>query len=215
MANKPSVGTDGTRPSSTDAEDDYPSFDIKTIADQTGFTYKLVESLNERFNELIESHTKSDFDDKILTPDDMYSVSEFKKNPMSKRIAQVFFSYSKDKERMSFEEFVTILAKFRSCHKFDKQTKKEKISEKLDFLFKIYDIDDNQQIDQKDAFTTLKACLSGGTLTDEAIMDLSKQMITEMDRDRDGFISKDDYYQTLNNTDIDSKFNLPFLNRKI
>ena len=192
----------------TDPED----FDLRQLSINTGFTYRQVEQLKERFEELCRDSRDRDEIPSLLKRQDLLSLPEYKKHPLRERIVDVFMRFKCGTNQMEFKDFLETLSQFRSTP--SSSSKNEEIREnKLRFLFEIYDITNDGFIDDNDMHTTAKKLFPNEDK--EELVNIVEALIKEMDADHDGKVSFEDFCTTMTSIDIDSKVSIPFLNRKI
>lgn len=190
---------------------DPENFDLRQFSINTGFTYRQVEQLKERFEELCRESRRREETPSLLTRQDLLSLPDYKKHPLRERIIDVFMRCKCQTNQMEFREFLETLSQFRSIS--SSSTKEEVRENKLRFLFDIYDITNDDLIDANDMHTTAKKLYP--TEDKDELVNIVETLIREMDADRDGKVSFQDFCATFANIDIDSKVSVPFLNRKI
>lgn len=83
--------------------------EIRSISEETGFTWAQVERLYIRFETLDKSGVGS------LSKQNCYAIPELAINPLCDRIVHIFFlDCDPDYERINFRQFMRVLASFRS-----------------------------------------------------------------------------------------------------
>merc|ERR1712000_526741 len=102
------------------------------------------------------------------------SIPSLSSNPLLDRVLSVFDS--NNDHNVDFREFVRALAIFSP----DVEKK-----EKLMFTFKMYDIDGDGKISNRDLFRTLQIMV-GSNLTDVQLQQIVDKTFVETDLDRDG-----------------------------
>jgi calcineurin B family protein 1 len=183
---------------------DAQDVDYKELNRETGFTYGQIEQLNERFHELV--------------PQNSYQISRkdieklLQNNPLKDRISDVFIGYAEVFDEMTFKEFVKTMAKFRTTIGETKERSIKKKVEKLQFAFRLYDIDNDGVIRHEEICEILHK-LVGNTSSVEEIEKMADQMIIEMDKDGDHEISFKDFCDSFSGVEINDKLSLPFLKR--
>jgi Ca2+-binding EF-hand superfamily protein len=210
----------------SEVTDSLEEADRKELSKKTGFTYRQVDQLYERFEELLrlrpkpkslkadENRSGKDDEPRVLTKETLELIPELKVNPLADRIVAVFISYAESTNAMTRKEFVSIMAKFRgtSGASDDKKMRDEKREEKMRFLFKIYDTKGDANIDSEELEEILSKILPK---TDKKkISQNADKMIDEMDFDGDKKISFADFAKTFEGVDIDTQFSLPFLRHR-
>lgn len=93
---------------------------------------------------------------------------------------------------VDFQEFVSGLSAFSS--KGNKQ-------QKLEFAFKVYDIDRDGYISNGELFIVLKMMV-GNNLKDQQLQQIVDKTIMEADLDKDGKISFEEFTKMVENTDV-------------
>ena len=101
---------------------------------------------------------------------------------------------------VDFTEFVKALAIFSNdCEKL----------EKVKFTFKVYDMDRDGYISNKDLFECLQVMV-GSNLTDSQLQQIVDKTFIEADKDRDGLISFDEFESAVEESDFGDKLTLRF-----
>jgi serine/threonine-protein phosphatase 2B regulatory subunit len=93
---------------------------------------------------------------------------------------------------VDFQEFVTGLSAFSS---------KGNKEQKLQFAFKVYDIDRDGYISNGELFIVLKMMV-GSNLKDQQLQQIVDKTIMEADLDKDGKISFEEFTKMVESTDI-------------
>jgi serine/threonine-protein phosphatase 2B regulatory subunit len=101
---------------------------------------------------------------------------------------------------VDFREFVKALAIFSN----DVEKR-----EKLHFTFKMYDIDGDGKISNKDLFLTLQVMV-GTNLSDIQLQQIVDKTFIEADLDRDGYISFEEFEKIVMGSDYGDKLTLQF-----
>src|SRR5690606_18202701 len=99
---------------------------------------------------------------------------------------------------VDFEEFVSGLSAF--SNKGNKE-------QKLQFAFKVYDIDRDGYISNGELFIVLKMMV-GNNLKDQQLQQIVDKTIMEADLDNDGKISFDEFKKMVENTDVSMSMTL-------
>lgn len=206
--------------------------EIKQIAEETGFSGPQIEKLYTRFAHLDRSNCGS------LSKDDLVSIPELAINPLCDRLIQMFFS--ENEERINFKQFMRVLAAFKSAssspsilrndnlsHINHGQTNNEttitdnrldgerqssnSLRDKILFIFKIYDADNDGRISFKDLKEILKMMV--GNYIEEVRLDkIASRAFAEMDRDKNGYIEFDEFRRVFAGKDLDDKLRVKFFN---
>lgn len=122
-------------------------------------------------------------------------MPELNQNPLVKRVISVFDVNSDGK--ISFKEFLEGIAALYGTND----------EEKLQFAFKIYDIDQDGFISNGELFTVLKMMV-GNNLTDLQLQQLVDRTIIKADLDFDGKISYDEFKEMVKHLDIGAKLKI-------
>lgn len=159
---------------------------------QQAFNTKDIKMLYKRFS-------KQDTDKSgELEPEEFFDVPELSQNPLVKRVISVF-----DKNRdgkISFSEFITGLATL--------STSAEEI-DKINFIFKVYDINEDGFISNGDLFSVLKMMI-GSNLNDVQLQQLVDRTMIKADTDGDGKLSFDEFHKMVKELEVGSKLTLKY-----
>ena len=99
---------------------------------------------------------------------------------------------------VDFQEFVSGLSAFSS---------KGNKEQKLQFAFKVYDIDRDGYISNGELFIVLKMMV-GSNLKDQQLQQIVDKTIMEADLDKDGKISFEEFTRMVENTDVSMSMTL-------
>jgi len=99
---------------------------------------------------------------------------------------------------VDFQEFVSGLSAFSS---------KGNKEQKLQFAFKVYDIDRDGYISNGELFIVLKMMV-GNNLKDQQLQQIVDKTIMEADQDKDGKISFEEFKKMVENTDVSNSMTL-------
>eukprot|EP00656_Telonema_subtile_P051595 TRINITY_DN6987_c0_g1_i2.p1 TRINITY_DN6987_c0_g1~~TRINITY_DN6987_c0_g1_i2.p1 ORF type:complete len:177 (-),score=43.83 TRINITY_DN6987_c0_g1_i2:165-695(-) len=133
-----------------------------------------------------------------ISREEFNSIPGLAANPLLDRVLTVFDT---DGDRnVDFKEFVRALAIF--SNEVEKR-------EKLLFTFKMYDIDGDGKISNKDLFKTLEIMV-GTNLSQLQLQQIVDKTFIEADSDRDGFICFSEFEQVVLNSDFGDKLTLQF-----
>ena len=99
---------------------------------------------------------------------------------------------------VDFQEFVSGLSAFSS---------KGNKEQKLQFAFKVYDIDRDGYISNGELFIVLKMMV-GNNLKDQQLQQIVDKTIMEADLDKDGKISFEEFAKMVENTDVSMSMTL-------
>jgi serine/threonine-protein phosphatase 2B regulatory subunit len=106
---------------------------------------------------------------------------------------------------VDFQEFVTGLSAFSS---------KGNKEQKLQFAFKVYDIDRDGYISNGELFIVLKMMV-GSNLKDQQLQQIVDKTIMEADLDKDGKISFEEFTKMVESTDISMSMTVGKLYRAV
>ncbi|GAU35963.1 hypothetical protein TSUD_207670 [Trifolium subterraneum] len=155
--------------------------DPRILAAETIFSVNEVEALAELFRTMSES----------IVPDGKISKEEFKlalfensqqENVLADRIFTVFDK--KKKGKLDFEDFI------RSMSFFHPDTP---LNDKIDFSFKVYDLNNNGFIEREEVRQMLTASEISKPMPDESVEHVIDKTFLEADLNRDGQIDPDEW----------------------
>ena len=133
-----------------------------------------------------------------ISREEFHSIPQLAANPLLDRVLTVFDTNG-DKS-VDFREFVRALAIFSN----DVEKR-----EKLHFTFKMYDIDGDGKISNKDLFLTLQVMV-GNNLTDVQLQQIVDKTFIEGDLNRDGYIDFAEFEKIIVSSDFGDKLTLQF-----
>jgi serine/threonine-protein phosphatase 2B regulatory subunit len=167
--------------------------DLEELENISGFTALQIKRLYKRFKRL-------DRDNKgYISKEEFMSIPELAMNPLSPRILCLFDA--RHGELVDFRQFIEILSIFHAS------TSK---AQKLKFLFRLYDVNDDDFITSEDLFEVLRLMV-GPYLDDEQIRFIADKTIRQADKlDQDGKISFEEFSRALHNADIHDKLTVTF-----
>lgn len=177
--------------------------EIAQIHDETGFTASQIERLYSRFTSLDRT------DCGTLSRDDFLRIPELAINPLCDRIVHAFFVDSAD-DRVNFRQFMQVLAHFRPIQK-NGNNKLNSRDEKLQFAFKMYDLDDDESISREELLNILHMMV-GANISQEQLISIAERTILEADQCGQGKISFEDFCKALERCDVEQKMSIRFLN---
>jgi len=174
--------------------------EILQIEEDTGFTRKQIVRLHHRFTILDQNG------DGLVCTEDFLKIPKLAVNPLATRLIYLFCNSEDDtfeSHSVNFTQFVRILSKFRPNNE-EKKRKEEHNSrlEKLRFVFKLYDLENNDKI-SKPELTNVLHMMLGSNVPDDQLADIADRTFSEVDADHDGFISFDEYVKAMHAVDLD------------
>ncbi|KAI8907931.1 hypothetical protein EDD86DRAFT_254987 [Gorgonomyces haynaldii] len=145
-----------------------------------------IEKLYKRFQTLDKQNTGT------ITVEQLMALPELAVNPLAHRLVKVFQLHKR--QEINFVQFLQMLSPFSS---------NAPRIQKLEFAFKIYDVDGDGLIDYDDLFEIVRQMV-GSSLNDDQIDSIVKETILEADiMDRDGAISFAEFRRVMFNTPIE------------
>merc|ERR1739848_797734 len=139
------------------------------------FSPEEVSRLEKRFHKLDLDRSGT------ISVGEFVSVPELKENPLIKRVVDIFDADLSGE--VDFKEFVLGLAQFSG---------RESEEHRLQFIFRIYDIDRDGYISNGELFQVLKM-MTGSNLTDMQLQQIVDKTIIYLDKDADGKISFEEF----------------------
>jgi serine/threonine-protein phosphatase 2B regulatory subunit len=158
----------------------------------TSLSHTQILRLHKRFRKLDKDGNGT------ISRDEFNSVPALAANPLLERVLTVFDTDG-DKN-VDFKEFVRALAVF--SNEVEKR-------EKLLFTYKMYDIDGDGKISNKDLFQTLQIMV-GTNLTEIQLQQIVDKTFIEADLDRDGYITFPEFEKIVLASDYGDKLTLQF-----
>ncbi|GCB63361.1 tescalcin a isoform X2 [Scyliorhinus torazame] len=199
-----------------------PAWEIRNLAHTTGFTSEQIEILHRRFLHLTDGKA-------TMSKDCFDNIPDLESNPIKSRIVNAFFdqrnlglqSYGTVDE-ITFENFLTTLSFFQ--HMDENHTKEDLEyykTEKLQFLFRMYDTNGDGKITLEELREIIDDLLSktsntektSSSIADAAMMEAANTCGGQMEPDQqyDG-ITFNDFLQIMQDIKIESKMHVRFLN---
>ncbi|CAF3458420.1 unnamed protein product, partial [Fusarium graminearum] len=157
---------------------------LDNLVQGSNFDREEVDRLRKRFMKLDKDNSGT------IERDEFLSLPQISSNPLATRMIAIF-----DEDGggdVDFQEFVTGLSAFSS---------KGNKEQKLQFAFKVYDIDRDGYISNGELFIVLKMMV-GSNLKDQQLQQIVDKTIMEADLDKDGKISFEEFTKMVENTDI-------------
>eukprot|EP00755_Sulcionema_specki_P023168 Sspe_Gene.14171::Locus_4894_Transcript_1_1_Confidence_1.000_Length_659::g.14171::m.14171/K06268/PPP3R, CNB; serine/threonine-protein phosphatase 2B regulatory subunit len=158
----------------------------------TSFTEEQILKLHKRFRKLDRNG------DGKISWDEFEAIPKLQQNPLLGRVLTIFDT--NHDHSVDFREFVKALAIFSGdCAK----------EEKLKFTYKMYDIDGDNKISNRDLFQTLQIMV-GSNLTDVQLQQIVDKTFIEADENRDGYIDFNEFVKVVEASDFGDKLTLQF-----
>jgi serine/threonine-protein phosphatase 2B regulatory subunit len=168
-----------------------PSSLLDDLSEGTNFGSEEIDRLAKRFMKLDTDNSGA------IDKDEFLAIPGIGQNPLAKRVVDIF-----DENKggdIDFKEFVTGLSVFSSTGSVD---------DKLRFLFKVYDIDNDGYISNGELFIVLRLMVAD-SLNDVQLQQLVDRTIMEGDSDGDGKLSFAEFKKIIESTsDITQKLSL-------
>ncbi|KAF4585513.1 calcineurin subunit B [Ophiocordyceps camponoti-floridani] len=163
---------------------------LDNIVQGSNFDREEVDRLRKRFMKLDKDNSGT------IERDEFLSLPQISSNPLATRMIAIF-----DEDGggdVDFQEFVSGLSAFSS---------KGNKEQKLQFAFKVYDIDRDGYISNGELFIVLKMMV-GNNLKDQQLQQIVDKTIMEADLDKDGKISFEEFTKMVENTDVSMSMTL-------
>lgn len=170
-----------------------------TFRRTSGFSEDELSRLEKRFRKL-----DRDSDGSISIQEIWEAIPTLKDNPLVQRVIEIF-----DEDQngvVDFKEFVLGLAQICVGNTMinpedlddisDDDTSTEPLTKKLEFMFRIYDLDRDGFISNEELYNVLKM-MTGDNLTDLQLHQIVNRTILYLDKDADGKISLEEFTQVI------------------
>ncbi|KAH0794957.1 EF hand family protein [Histomonas meleagridis] len=171
------MGQPGSQPKIINLTDEV----TQNLVGKTHFTEDEIKVLYKRFQKL----SASQVNDGVIDINEFQTALGIQNAQFAQRIFSAFDADSN--QTIDFEEFVSGLSAL---------TNRASISEKAKLCFDIYDIDKNGRITKDELKEVLQLSLGGHTavhLSDEQLQRIIDRTFTQMDANRDGEISLEEF----------------------
>ena len=156
------------------------------------FTQEEINKLYQRFKKL-----DKDGNDE-LSPEEFLDIPALTNNPLVHRVINVF---DKNKDgKISFLEFLGGLATLSTGADDE---------EKLKFVFRVYDYDDDGVISNGDLFKVLKMMV-GNNLSEVQLQQLVDRTVIRADTNKDGVIDFEEFCEEVRSLNIGKKLTLTY-----
>lgn len=165
---------------------------VDDLLEDTNFDRDEIERLRKRFMKLDSDSSGS------IDKNEFMSIPGVSSNPLATRIMEVFDSDNSGD--VDFQEFITGLSIFSGRSGKD---------EKLQFAFKIYDIDKDGFISNGELFIVLKIMV-GSNLDDTQLQQIVDRTIMENDKDGDGKLNFTEFKNAIETTEVAKSLTLQY-----
>ncbi|KAJ2960685.1 hypothetical protein NQZ79_g3959 [Umbelopsis isabellina] len=163
---------------------------LEDMVNSSNFSAEEIQRLYKRFMKLDKDNSGS------IDREEFLSIPQIANNPLASRMIAIF-----DEDGggdVDFKEFIKGLSAFSA---------KGNQREKLQFAFKVYDMDRDGYISNGELFLVLKMMV-GNNLKDNQLQQIVDKTIMEADKDQDGKISFDEFLVMVENTDVAKQMTL-------
>ena len=175
---------------------------ISELSSETGFKAREIQHLFVRFNQLDEEGKG------YLTRADFLRIPELTINPIGDRIVHSFFRES-NSETVNFRYFLRVLARFRNMNGNSSSLSSKE--EKLRFIFRLYDLDDDNCISSEELLDILMS-MTSGSLAESEVRGIVQQSISEADTNGDNQIGFQEFYTVMAEEHIAEKMCIQYWN---
>ncbi|CAG9999871.1 unnamed protein product [Clonostachys byssicola] len=166
---------------------------LDNIVQGSNFDREEVDRLRKRFMKLDRDNSGT------IEREEFLSLPQISSNPLATRVASMIAIFDEDGGGdVDFEEFVSGLSAFSA---------KGNKEQKLQFAFKVYDIDRDGYISNGELFIVLKMMV-GSNLKDQQLQQIVDKTIMEADLDGDGKISFEEFTKMVESTDVSMSMTL-------
>ncbi|KAJ8905395.1 hypothetical protein NDN08_001902 [Rhodosorus marinus] len=155
------------------------SEEIEEIARESNLSARDIKSLYKRFQKLDRSKSG------VLSADDLTMIPELAMNPLVPRVTALLHN-------TNFRQFVNFLGVL---------SPNAQKSAKIDFAYRIYDVDGDGVINASDLQTILRMMV-GDNLKDETLDEITEMIISNADLDGDKVINRSEFETALNTEDV-------------
>ncbi|XP_042485615.1 calcineurin subunit B-like [Macadamia integrifolia] len=151
-------------------------YDIEEVQEYCNnlFSQQEIVSLYERFCQL-DRNSKG-----FISADEILSVPEFSMNPLSQRLIKMV-------DGLNFKDFVAFLSAFSS---------KASIGQKIELIFKVYDLDGNGKVTFNDVLEVLRD-LTGSFMSEVQREEVLSHLLEEAGYTRTSSLLLDDFIKIL------------------
>lgn len=157
---------------------------ISNLEKDSNFSSAELLRLKKRFMKLDQDGSGT------ITREEFLSIPAIANNPLAHRMIAIFDTDGSG--HVDFQDFVGGLSAFSS---------KGGREEKLQFAFKVYDMDRDGYISNGELYLVLKQMV-GNNLKDQQLQQIVDKTIMEADKDGDGKLSFEEFSNMVQSTDI-------------
>ncbi|XP_066322840.1 uncharacterized protein [Miscanthus floridulus] len=163
-------------------------YDIEEVQEHCNYLFSQQEivSLYKRFCQLDRSAKG------FISEDEFLSIPEFSLNPLSKRLLRMV-------DGLNFKDFVAFLSTFSA---------KASLRQKIELIFKVYDIDGKGKITFKDLLEVLRD-LTGSFMSEEQREQVVTKVLEEAGYTRDCAFSLEDFIQIIDHPGLKMEVEVP------
>ncbi|KAG8060603.1 hypothetical protein GUJ93_ZPchr0002g23945 [Zizania palustris] len=163
-------------------------YDIEEVQEHCNYLFSQQEivSLYKRFCQLDRSAKG------FISEDEFLSIPEFSLNPLSKRLLRMV-------DGLNFKDFVSFLSTF---------SVKASICQKIEWIFKVYDIDGKGKVTFRDLVEVLRD-QTGSFMTDEQREQVLTNVLGEAGYTWDCTLSLDDFIQIIDHPGLKMEVEVP------
>ncbi|XP_050286668.1 uncharacterized protein LOC126725785 [Quercus robur] len=163
-------------------------YDIEEVQEHCSnlFSQQEIVSLYQRFCQL-DRNAKG-----FISADEFLSVPEFAMNPLSQRLLKMV-------DGLNFKDFVAFLSAFSG---------KATTHQKIEFIFKVYDSDNNGKVSFNDILEVLRD-LSGSFMSDEQREKVLRQVLQEAGYSKESYLMLDDFIKVLGRSGLKMEVEVP------
>ncbi|KAF8730088.1 hypothetical protein HU200_017054 [Digitaria exilis] len=163
-------------------------YDIEEVQEHCNYLFSQQEivSLYERFCQLDRSAKG------FISEDEFLSIPEFSLNPLSKRLLRMV-------DGLNFKDFVAFLSTFSA---------KASLRQKIELIFKVYDIDGKGKVTFKDLLEVLQD-QTGSFMSDEQREQVVTKVLEEAGYAKDYSFSVEDFIQIIDHPGLKMEVEVP------
>ncbi|XP_020177696.2 uncharacterized protein [Aegilops tauschii subsp. strangulata] len=163
-------------------------YDIEEVQEHCSYLFSQQEivSLYERFCQLDRSAKG------FVAEDEFLSIPEYSTNPLSQRLLRMV-------DGLNFKEFVSFLSTFSA---------RASLQQKIEFIFKVYDIDGKGKVSFKDLVEVLRD-LTGSSMSEKQREQVLTKVLEEAGYTRDSTLSLEDFVTIIGHPGLKMEVEVP------